>query len=68
MNTGTHPTNDFKAAARTPRADDFANTAGAYSSNGSQSLPLSGSAAPSANTALMDQQRPVEAVPQQVTI
>ncbi len=67
MNTAAHSTNDPKAAARTPRADDLVNTAGAYSSSGSQSLPSSDSAAPSAttatNSALMDQQPQVEASP-----
>ena len=67
MNTGTDSTNDPKAAARTPRTDNLVNTTGAYSSNGSQSLPSSDSATPSAttktNSALMDQQRQVEASP-----
>jgi membrane fusion protein (multidrug efflux system) len=67
MNTAAHSTNDPKAAARTPRADDLVNTAGAYSSSRSQSLPSSDSAAPSAtiatNNALMDQQHQVEASP-----
>jgi RND family efflux transporter MFP subunit len=66
MNTA-HSTNDPEAAARTPRADDPVNTAGAYSANGSQSLPSSDSPAPSAtiatNNALMDQQHQVEAAP-----
>ena len=67
MNTAAHSTNDPKAAARTLGVDDLVNTAGAYSSSGSQSLPSSDSAAPSAttatNSALMDQQRQVEASP-----
>jgi RND family efflux transporter MFP subunit len=67
MNTAAHSTNDPKAAARTPRADDLVNTAGAYSANGSESFPSSDSAAPSAttatNSALMDQQHQVEASP-----
>jgi hypothetical protein len=71
MNTSAHSTNDPKAAARTPRADDLVNTAGAYSANGSQSLPSSDSATPSAttatNSALMDQQRKSKP-PEQVII
>ena len=67
MNTAAHSTNDPKAAARTPRTDDLVNTAGAYSTNGSQSLPSSDSAAPGAttatNSALMDQQHQIEASP-----
>ena len=67
MNTAAHSTNDPKAAARPPRADDLVNTAGAYSANGSQSLPSSDSATPGAttatNSALMDQQHQVEASP-----
>jgi membrane fusion protein, multidrug efflux system len=67
MNTGTHSTNDPKAAARPPRADDVVNTTGAYSAKGSQSLPPSDSATPGAttatNNALMDQQHQIEASP-----
>src|SRR6188472_173328 len=67
MNTGTHSTNDPKAAARPPRADDLVNTAEAYSAKGSQSLPPSDSATPGAttatNNALMDQQHQIQASP-----
>jgi len=67
MNTGVHSTNDPVAADRTPRADDPANTAGAYSMNGSQSLPSSDSVTrdttASASSSLIDQQHPVETSP-----